>query len=98
MVHFVFHILDDASALEKAASSAHPAGALTHLGSHSPTGAPATSGRMRTRRPYCRAQTRDLRRAAGQQGQCCRNQLPVQPAESHRRNFAIPIRAAGRTI
>ena len=36
MKHFVFQILDVASALGKGASSAHPAGALAHLGEPHP--------------------------------------------------------------
>jgi hypothetical protein len=36
MKHFVFQILDVASALGKSASSAHPAGALAHLGEPHP--------------------------------------------------------------
>src|SRR4051794_33564959 len=36
MKHFMFQILDVASGLGKAASSAHPAGALAHLGESHP--------------------------------------------------------------
>jgi hypothetical protein len=54
MKHFIFQILDVASALGKAASSAHPAGALAHLGESHPdrTVSPQRpSSRTRAQRP-----------------------------------------------
>lgn len=54
MKHFVFQILDVASALGKAAASAHPAGALAHLGEphhDRTTSHQRPSQRTRTRRP-----------------------------------------------
>ena len=45
MKHFMFQILDVASALGKAAASAHPAGALAHLGE------PHPDRTVRNRRP-----------------------------------------------
>ena len=70
MKHFVFQILDVASALGRAASSAHPAGALAHLGEPHPDRTHVRPGPMDTaRRP---ATTRAQPPAVNAAGPACR--------------------------
>jgi len=85
MKHFVFQILDVASALGKAASSAHPAGALAHLGE------PHHDGITSHQRPSRRTRPRRPAPTATQPAA----PAPAPPAEPVPGRSASPVRVMG---